>query len=213
MANAYAIDQKVLMLNRGYAAINVISARHAFTLLCRQAAEIISVQNGHYETYGIHDWLDVAKLQKEFEPEEHSWIRLPSLEIAIPKVIRLFTYDQFVKPKVRLTRRNLYARDKNKCQYCGKRFPSVELTLDHVVPRVQGGTNSWTNLVCACLRCNTKKGGRTPRQANMHLVSKPIKPKKCESLRLRIGKHQYLSWKSFLNNAYWTIELEDEPSV
>ena len=175
MANVHAIDQKVLMLNRGYTAIKVISARHAFTLLCRQSAEIISLQNGYYETFGIRDWVDVAELQKQFENESHSWIQLPSIEIAIPKVIRLLGYDQFITPKVRLTRRNLYARDKNKCQYCGNRFSSSDLTIDHIVPRVQGGNNSWTNLVCACLRCNTKKGGRTPKQAHMELITKPIK--------------------------------------
>jgi 5-methylcytosine-specific restriction endonuclease McrA len=204
------IDEKVLVLNRGYSAVRIVPARHAFTLLCREAAEILSIENGNYLTYGLHDWMDVAKLQKEFEPEKHTWLRLPSLEVAIPKIIRLLTYDKFVKPEVRLTRRNLFSRDKNKCQYCGKRFSATDLTLDHVVPRVQGGGNSWSNLVCACMKCNTKKGGRTPRQASMHLIQKPFKPLHCEARKLRIGPIQYKSWKSFLQNAYWSIELVED---
>jgi 5-methylcytosine-specific restriction endonuclease McrA len=213
MTHAIALDQKVLVLNRGYHAVRVIPAREAFTLLCREAAEILSIEEGHWATYDLENWIDVAKLQKEVEPLQHSWIRLPSLEIAIPKIIRLLAFDKVIKPQLRLTRRNLYVRDKNKCQYCGQRFSSSDLTLDHIVPRVQGGGNSWINLVCACLRCNTKKGGRTPKQANMALIRKPFKPAKCESFRLRIGRNQYQSWKAFLNNAYWTVELtEDQPT-
>ena len=209
MSCSISLNEKVLVLNKGYAAIRVISARHAFTLLCRKAAEIISIEDGRYFNYGLHDWIDVATLQKQFEPDLHCWLKLPSFEIAVPKVIRLLMYDKFVKPEVRLTRRNLYARDKNKCQYCGERFSATDLTLDHVIPRVQGGGNSWLNLVCACLSCNTMKGGRTPRQANMQLIRKPYRPSKCESQRVRIGAAQYATWKSFLNNAYWTVELID----
>ena len=210
MSEVISLHEKVLVLNRGYAAIRVISARRAFTLLCRKAAEIISIEDGHYLNYGLHDWMEVADLQREFEPELHRWIQLPTFKVAVPKIIRLLMYDKFVKPEVRLTRRNLYARDKNKCQYCGKRFSATELTLDHIVPRVQGGANSWSNLVCACLRCNTRKGGRTPKQARMQLIRTPYKPAKCESQRVRVGSAQYESWKSFLNNAYWTVELLEE---
>ncbi len=209
MSYAVALEQQVLVLNRGYSAVRVVPARDAFTLLCREAAEIISVEEGHWANYNLANWIDVAKLQKEFEPTQHSWIRLPSLEIAVPKIIRLLGFDRLIKPQLRLTRRNLYARDKNRCQYCGKRFSSSDLTLDHIVPRVQGGGNSWTNLVCACLKCNTKKGGRTPKQSRMALIRKPFKPAKCESVRLRIGRKQYQSWKTFLNNAYWTVELKE----
>ncbi|MBT4530171.1 MAG: HNH endonuclease [Phycisphaerae bacterium] len=210
MSEALILQERVLVLNRGYSAIRLIPARQAFTLLCRKAAEIISIEDGNYLTYGLHDWIDVAELQKRCEPDQHRWIQLPTVKIAVPKIIRLLMYDKFIKPEVRLSRRNLYARDTNKCQYCGKRFSASDLTLDHIVPRVQGGGNSWKNLVCACLRCNTKKGGRTPRQANMQLIRQPFKPSKCESLRVRIGLAQYESWKSFLDNAYWSVELIDE---
>ncbi|MAI67956.1 MAG: HNH endonuclease [Phycisphaerae bacterium] len=209
MSATLSIDEKVLVLNRGYAAIRICHAREAFTLLCREAAEILSIEEGQYLTYGLHDWMDVAQLQKELEPTKHRWLRLPTIDIAVPKIIRLLSYDAFLKPEVRLTRRNLFSRDKNKCQYCGKRFGAGDLTLDHVVPRVQGGENSWVNLVCACMKCNTKKGGRTPRQANMRLIQRPIKPTHCVARKLRIGSRQYYSWKAFLDNAYWSIELDE----
>ena len=83
MSVVLSIDEKVLVLNRGYAAIRVVPARDAFTLLCRKAAEILSIEDGNYMTYGLMDWMDVAKLQKEFEPEQHRWLRLPALEIAV----------------------------------------------------------------------------------------------------------------------------------
>ena len=210
MYESVALQERVLVLNRGYCALRVIPARQAFTLLCRHAAEILSIEEGHYLTYDLHDWMDVARLQKECEPKQHTWIRLPAIEIAVPKIIRLLSYDKFIKPEVRLTRRNLYSRDSNTCQFCGKRFSSSDLTLDHVVPRVQGGGNSWKNLVCACLRCNTKKGGRTPSQANMKLIRQPYKPSTCESQRVRIGLAQYESWKSFLDKAYWSVELIED---
>ena len=78
---------------------------------------------------------------------------------------------------MKLNRRNLYARDANRCQYCGQRFPTKELTIDHIVPRMIGGEHSWQNLVCACVKCNARKGGRTPVQAKMRLVRGPVRQK------------------------------------
>ncbi len=203
------LDQKVLVLNRYYAAVRVATVRQAFTLLCRQTAEIIAVEDGRYNNYDLASWMEVAELQREFERREHHWIKLPRFEIAVPKIIRLLSFDRLLRPAVRLTRRNLYARDRHKCQYCGKRVPSSDLTIDHVVPRVQGGCNSWENLVCACLRCNTRKGGRTPRQAGVSLIRKPFEPKASQTIRLRVGPEQYRSWKAFLNDAYWSVELHE----
>ena len=79
--------------------------------------------------------------------------------------LRLLHYDRVPKQRVRLNRRNIFARDGNHCQYCGKRFATSELSLDHVVPTCRGGDTSWENLVCACVRCNVRKGGRTPQEA------------------------------------------------
>lgn len=202
-----ALDEKVLVLNRLYAAIRVISARRAFTLLCGNRAEVIAIENGSYLNYDLPSWSDIAELQREFEPDDHSWVRTPSFEIAVPKIIRLLGYDRMPRQHVKLTRRNIFARDRNHCQYCGKTYPSSELSLDHVIPRVQGGDNSWENIVCACVRCNMRKGGRTPGQAGITLVRKPARPRRNPTITIRLGEKKYHSWKAFLDDAYWHVEL------
>ena len=202
-----ALDDKVLVINKLYSAIRVINARRAFTLLVGERAEVISVENGQYLNYNFASWTDIASLQKEFEPDSHSWVSTPSFEIAVPKIIRVLGYDRLPRQQVKLTRRNIFARDRNRCQYCGKSFSTCELSLDHVIPRVQGGENSWNNIVCACVKCNMKKGGRTPKQAHLKLIRPPIKPKRNPTVTIRLGENKYHTWKAFLDNAYWHVEL------
>jgi len=208
-AVAAVLDEKVLVLNRLYRAVRVISARRAFVMLCKRAAEVIAVENGRYLNYDFQSWTEIAQLQKELEPDAYSWVRTPRLEIAVPKIIRLYMYDRLPRQEVKLNRRNIYARDHNRCQYCGSHFSTKELTIDHVVPRVQGGEHTWQNLVCACVSCNTRKGGRTPEQAGVKLIRTPVRPKRNPVITLRLGLDKYQSWKAFLDDAYWTVELKD----
>jgi 5-methylcytosine-specific restriction endonuclease McrA len=203
------LDEKVLVLNRLYTAVRVISARRAFVMLFKQAAEVIAIENGRYANYDFDSWVEIAQLQRQFEPHAYSWVRTARIEIAVPKIIRLLAYDRLPKQQVKLNRRNIYARDNNRCQYCGKHFKTRELTIDHVVPRVQGGEHTWRNLVCACVSCNTRKGGRTPREAHMRLVRPPIEPRRNPAITLRLGSATYHSWRAFLSDAYWTVELRD----
>ena len=130
-------------------------------------------------------------------------------ELAVPRVIRLLTYDRVPKTRVRLNRRNLFARDGSRCQYCGRKFKTCDLSIDHVVPRSRGGRTEWGNVVCACLACNVKKGGRTPSEARMRLVKKPKRPKFSPVITLRAGSPKYRSWKQFLDAAFWHVELVD----
>lgn len=206
---ASGLDVKVLVLNRIYSAVRVIDARRAFTMLVKDVAEVISIENGSYNSYNFASWAEAAQYQREHEADEHDWVLTARFAIAVPKIIRLLGYDRFPKEHVKLNRRNIYARDGNRCQYCGKHFPTRELTLDHVRPRVQGGDNSWTNLVCACVRCNARKGGRTPDQAGVRLIRVPVKPKRNPAIAIRLGSPKYRSWKAFLDEAYWTVELTD----
>ncbi|MFG0291908.1 MAG: HNH endonuclease [Phycisphaerales bacterium JB065] len=205
---ATALDSKVLVLNKLYVAVRVISARRAFSMLFRDLAEVIHVQDGQYLSYDFESWAEVSALHREFgEDAKHDWVKAVQFEIAVPRVIRLLGYDRLPRQTVKLNRRNLFARDRNQCQYCGNHFPTSELSIDHVHPRSQGGGDSWTNLVCACVRCNARKGGRTPEQARMDLIRKPVQPKRNPMIAVRLGQEKYESWKAFLDNAYWSVEL------
>ena len=106
-------------------------------------------------------------------------------------------------------REGILRRDAHTCQYCGKRFPISELSIDHVLPQSRGGEHTWQNLVCSCVACNSRKGSRTPLQAGMRLVREPRRPRKSPDRLLRLRRRQYEAWKVFLNEAYWTVELRD----
>ncbi len=206
-ACASSLDSKVLVLNRLYRAIRVVPARRAFTLLFNDVAEVIHVDNGQYNNFDFKSWAEIGALYHEYEHNQHEWIRTVSSELAVPRVIRLFGYDRLPRQQVKLNRRNLFARDRNHCQYCGHHYPSSELSIDHVKPRAQGGGDTWTNLVCACIRCNARKGGRTPKQAHMKLKRPPVQPKRNPAIAIRLGHEKYESWKAFLDEAYWSVEL------
>lgn len=201
------LSAKVLVLNKLYVAVRVISAKHAFTLLARDVAEVIHADQGVYANYNFASWAEISELRRAFEPDKHDWVRTVRFDIAVPRIIRLLGYDRLPDQGVKLNRRNLFARDRNRCQYCGRLFPTSELSIDHVLPRSQGGPDTWENLVCACVRCNARKGGRTPTQAHMHLVRKPVRPKRNPLISLKLGHEKYASWKAFLDEAYWTVEL------
>ena len=204
------LDAKVLVLNRYFSAIRVIDARRAFILLSKEIAEVVAVEHGSYVSYPFTTWTELSDFRREFEATDHDWVRTSRITIAVPKIVRVLGYDRLPREQVKLNRRNIYARDSNRCQYCGKIFTTKELTLDHVKPRVQGGGNSWTNLVCACVKCNARKGGRTPEQAGVRLIREPIKPKRNPAISLRLGSPKYASWKAFLDEAYWTVELSED---
>lgn len=207
-ADAPALSASVLVLNRLYMAVRVVNARRALTMLYRELAEVIHVDQGQFLSYDFDDWLEVSSARSMFEPETHDWIRTVRFQIAVPKIVRLLGYDKLPRVNVKLNRRNLFARDQNRCQFCGKRFPTTELSVDHVVPRSQGGTTCWENVVCACLRCNVRKGGRTPEQARMHLIGAPRRPRRSPVLTVKLSDSRYASWKQFLDFAYWNVELK-----
>ncbi|MEM9560581.1 MAG: HNH endonuclease [Planctomycetota bacterium] len=202
------LSAKVLVLNRLYVAVRVVSARCAFGLLARDAAEVIHLDDGCYANYDFSSWTELSELRKDFEPDAHDWVRTVRLDIAVPRIIRLMGYDKLPGQGVKLNRRNLFARDGNKCQYCGHHFPTSELSIDHVKPRSQGGPDTWENLVCSCVRCNARKGGRTPGQASMKLVREPVRPRRNPLITMRLGHEKYASWKAFLDEAYWSVELK-----
>jgi len=204
-----ALDSNVLVLNRHYAPVRVVSARRAFCLLFKRIAEIVHVQDREYISYDFDSWREVSEHRARYEREHHEWIRCVRFELAVPKIVRLLVYDRLPRQPVKFNRRNIYARDGNRCQYCGRKYATSELTLDHVVPRSRGGGTDWTNIVCCCVKCNVHKGGRTPGEARMRLIAEPVKPKRSPVVTVKLTSEKYQSWKQFLDAAYWNVELRD----
>jgi 5-methylcytosine-specific restriction endonuclease McrA len=203
------LDASVLVLNKLFLAIHIISVRRAFSLLCKDLAEVVSHEDGQFATYNFTTWREVSEYRARlFRQEDDDWVRTVNSEIQVPRVIRLLGYEKLPKQTVKFNRRNIFARDNNQCQYCGRKYPTTELSLDHIMPRSQGGMSTWENIVCACVNCNVKKGGRTPKQAHMSLIRKPEKPKRSPMLNLKLTHRKYQSWRTFLENAYWSVELK-----
>ncbi len=202
------LDCNVLVLNKHYMAIRIIGARRAFSLLFRDLAEVVSIEQDSYSNFDFESWCEVSQFKRNFEPDGHDWVSTVNFHIAVPRIIRLLFYDRLPRSEVKFNRRNIFARDKNHCQFCGKRYPTTELSLDHIVPRSMGGKSVWENVVCACTKCNVKKGGQTPRQAGMTLIQKPVRPKRNPLVHVHLGHKRYSSWKQFLDNAYWSVELK-----
>ena len=208
-----ALNANVLVLNRYYQAIRVVNVRRAFAMLCKDMAEVLHIETDDqgqstWQNFNFDGWREMSDMRSSFVPDDFDWIHTVRFQIAVPRIIRLLAYEKLPRQEVKFNRRNIYARDSNRCQYCGKKFPTTELSLDHVLPRSQGGRATWENIVCCCVRCNVKKGGRTPEQARMHLITKPIKPKRSPVINIRLADTKYSSWKQFLDAAYWTVELK-----
>lgn len=198
----------MLVLNKHYMAIRVVNVKRAISLLFRSLAEVIDYDQGYYSNHDFGSWLEVSQYKQRFQAHEYDWIRTVKLSIAAPRVVRLLFYDRLPGQNVTLNRRNIFARDQNRCQYCGRRLPTSELSLDHVVPRSRGGQTSWENLVCACVDCNVKKGGRPPAEAGLALVTRPIKPRCSPVIHINLSDGRYRSWRQFLDHAYWSVELK-----
>ncbi len=197
-----------MILNRNYMAIRVTNVRRAFSLLYRNLAEVIHVEDGQYLSYDFDSWREVSEMKQRFEPHAHDWVRTMRFSVAVPRIIRLTVYDRLPRRSVKFNRKNIFARDGCRCQYCGKKFSTSDLSIDHVIPRSQNGQTTWENVVCSCLDCNVRKGGRTPEQANMHLITKPVKPRRSPLINIQLSNDRYRTWKQFLDHAYWNVELK-----
>ena len=143
------MDGVVLVLNQNYEPLNVCNLPRAFRLVFGEKAEVIEY--------------------------DHQVIRTPRTEYRAPSVIRLQHLIRRPRPRVKLSRREVFARDRHTCQYCGRQ--AHDLTLDHIVPRHRGGGHTWENLVTACKPCNHRKGGKTLEEARLRLLRPPFEPR------------------------------------
>ncbi len=200
------LGQQVLVLNRLWQAVNLCSVRRALSLVFEGHAQVVSANGaGEFRTYDFQQWRDFGAAD-----DDHDVVRSVSLRFRVPRVILLLFFDRLPRKEVKFTRHNIFERDQNTCQYCGKVFDRRELNLDHVVPRDRGGPTTWENIVCSCIPCNTRKSNRTPSEASMRLVRKPKRPKWRPFVQVTFGSPIHDSWKHFLDVAYWNVELGEE---
>jgi len=191
----------VLKLNAGYVPIGVYTWQEAICDWYRGKVEII-------ETY------EDKVLHAGYDRHLNTW----KTAMEMPAVVKLIT---FVTPKKNMkfyqpfTRKNIFIRDDGMCQFCGKKLTMKTLTLDHVIPRAKGGATSWTNIVCACMKCNTVKGSKTLEESGMKLIQKPFAPqfsddylsgciKRLKTLPSIVNNKK---WRSYI---YWNVELEND---
>jgi len=197
------VNSSVLVLNRSFFPVNLTTVKHAFCMVCRGVAKVVDEQ---YKTFDYESWSQITVEQRE------DGIGLVDRLIKIPRVIILLAYDRVPKSQVRFTRANIFARDRNTCQYCGKAFIRNELSIDHVIPRSYGGKSLWDNVVCSCFSCNRKKGGQTPKQAGMKLLSPPHKPRWIPLSRIPfrdVKRKEWLPFLSIIDISYWNTELQE----
>jgi 5-methylcytosine-specific restriction endonuclease McrA len=193
------LGQPALVLNRSWSAISTITVRHALKLLFTGSARAVNTES--YEVHEFDTWADLA-----VDPDEPC-IRTVRLQIKVPEVVVLTGYNGMPVQSVVFTRRNLYKRDHNMCQYCGRRPGTSELSIDHVVPRSRGGVSSWTNCVLACMRCNRRKGSRLPEEAGLRLLARPVAPRWSPTIEIPLGRVRQ-SWERFVSERYWNVTLE-----
>ncbi len=162
----------VLVLNVTHEPLNVVSVRRAIVLLLKDKAEVLEATERR--------------------------IRSADLSLPEPLVIRLVYYVRVpYRLAVPLARRTIMLRDSYTCQYCGARVSKQDATIDHVVPKVRGGTTAWENVVCACKSCNRRKGSRTPQEAHMHLRATPSRPRYL-ALVLLSKAHSHEVWDKYI---------------
>jgi 5-methylcytosine-specific restriction endonuclease McrA len=163
------MDQKVLILNQDFSAFALCSIQKAFILIYLDKAEMV-----HRSETGM--------------------LRSINHAFPVPSIIRLQRYIHVPYKGIALSRHNIMKRDAYQCLYCGS---TKNLTLDHMIPKSRGGDSSWTNLVTACMRCNTRKGDRTPEEAGLILKQKPKRPSLASFLVANAGSLDQ-TWQTYL---------------
>ncbi len=197
-SNGSPVNRHVLVLNRSWLAIHITTARRALVLLYQGNARAIHPED--FSVYNFDDWCSHSRTDGH---EGARYIHTPTMKLRVPEVILLNLFNGFIRHEVRFSRNSIFERDQNTCQYCGKRFPKPQLTIDHVIPQSRGGDDSWNNFVLACLKCNVRKAARTPDEARMPLIRKPQEPHWIPHLATRIPSQQMEVWRRFVDTTYW----------
>jgi len=199
------VNRKVLVLNRGWTPIGVVTLEKAICLTVSTYSDEtpkarILDPNQDFRLFTWQDWSQ----QKPGGNEET--IRGAKQSYRIPEIILLTRYNKLPNQRTNFSRRTIYRRDGNTCMFCGRKPGTESLSIDHILPRSRGGKTTWENCVLACTDCNRKKGDRTPEEANMKLLRKPVKPK----FSIYNGEYRCASWEDLLGISYWEVELQND---
>jgi 5-methylcytosine-specific restriction endonuclease McrA len=192
------LHRPTLDLNRNWQPVNVATVARALVLLWNESARVVDPDD-----FRLYDWADWSRIAPR---DGDDFIQAIRLRLRVPEVIVLDRYDRLPTAAVSFSRRNLFKRDHWTCQYCGVQPGGDELTIDHVVPRSQGGLSTWENCVLACVACNKRKADLTPREAGLKFAKQPTRPK-WKPLYAR-HTERIESWSKFISEAYWNVSLE-----
>ncbi len=168
--NGNILQDNVLVLNQNYEPLSVCSVKRAVVLIYLGKAQLIERRDGDS-------------------------VRSVSWSIPVPSVVRLGFYIRVPQKRVLLTRKNIIKRDSHRCQYCGD--TAGPMTVDHIIPKIYGGKDSWENLVCACIKCNNLKGNRIPEQDGTKLLRVPKRPTHITFIQQFVGVSDN-RWKRYL---------------
>ena len=189
---------QTLVLNRLWQAVNVIGVERAFSLLALDHAQVIYAEDGSFRVFDSTAWFEHSKDVESIAGARV--VRTVNQSVIVPSVLLLKGFDRILLQEMKFNRQNLLERDDYRCQYCGKNLPTKELNMDHVVPRDRGGGTSWENVVISCIRCNSKKSNRLPKEAGMRLLKEPKRPPRRPFVSSLYGKPVEKSWEYFLQS-------------
>lgn len=162
---------EVLVLNKNYQAIAFTTFKRAVAKLYTQRVEVIDFSNNTFNNYDFSSWLEYSATSNK----ECLWLSDED-KIVLPPAIRSLHCDKSITRKLRVVSKNIFIRDDYLCAYCGKRFSTNNLSIDHIIPKSKKGPHTWDNLITACIPCNSKKGDRTLKEAGMSLLYQPYTP-------------------------------------
>jgi 5-methylcytosine-specific restriction endonuclease McrA len=196
------INRPVLVLNRHWLAVHICSVRRALSLLYQGLAQVVA---DNYQTFDFDSWRELSRVL----PPDDDLVRAPGFQFRVPAVIVLQHYQKCPPRTVRFNRRNIYVRDRFRCQYCGDSPGRDQLTIDHVVPRSKGGRSTWNNVVVACVQCNSEKGDRLPSEWGMAPRVAPKRPSWFSAFRMVPGERERSTWERFVDAAQWETKLAE----
>ena len=187
---------QTLVLNRLWQPVNVVGVERAFSLLSLDHAQVIYAEDESFRVFDSNAWFEFCR--DAVASKGARVIHTVNQSVIVPSVLLLRSYDRILLQEMKFNRQNLLERDDHRCQYCGKTFAPKELNMDHVLPKDKGGGTSWENVVTSCIKCNSKKSNRLPREAGMRLLKEPQRPARRPFVSSLYGKPVEKTWEHFL---------------